>query len=419
MTQSAAELTSIPASMAPAFSWVRNGAAAKVMAALNAESPAAARFVGGCVRDSLFDITPKDIDIATQLTPDRVTEALRAAGLGVAPTGIEHGTVTGIADHQGVEITTLRADVSTDGRRATVAFTKDWAEDAARRDFTMNALYLTAELQLFDPVGGLADARASQVRFIGDPDRRIREDYLRILRFFRFSARFADAFDEAGRDACARLKEGMSVLSAERVGDELEKILALPTAERAVAEMIASGVLRQVWNVEPNLATFRNLKAMAPDAPPPLGLAALYDAEDCDVNGQSIDRTLRLSNAHGARRKAVVANAKRLSSGMDLASMRVALYQIGTERWDDAVLLAAARGQLDDTQLRAFRDLPERWTPPVFPIGGRDVLAAGVAKGPMVAKILDETERRWMDEGFPDGARALEILQSILSDHPH
>ena len=191
------------------FSWLTAPHLVKVIAALEAAEPHSARFVGGCVRDSLLGAKPKDFDVATALTPDAATAALKAAGLGVAPTGVEHGTVTAIADHKGVEVTTLRADVSTDGRRATVAFTRDWATDAGRRDFTVNAIYLTPDAKLYDPVGGVADAMAKRVRFIGAPEARIREDYLRILRFFRFSARFCETFDAAGLAACAALKDGM------------------------------------------------------------------------------------------------------------------------------------------------------------------------------------------------------------------
>ncbi|NJM35940.1 MAG: CCA tRNA nucleotidyltransferase, partial [Rhodomicrobium sp.] len=200
--------------------------ASTVVAALETARPGGARFVGGCVRDSLLGVPFKDIDVATTLRPDEVVGALRDAGLRSAPTGIEHGTVTGIVSGVGVEITTLRADVSTDGRRATVAFTTDWAVDARRRDFTLNALYATPHYEVFDAVGGLEDLAAKRVRFIDAPRDRIREDYLRILRFFRFSARFAGGFDENGLRACAEERAGLKRLSAERVGDEMSSILA-------------------------------------------------------------------------------------------------------------------------------------------------------------------------------------------------
>ncbi|MHA7873403.1 MAG: tRNA nucleotidyltransferase/poly(A) polymerase family protein, partial [Hyphococcus sp.] len=180
------------------FDWLDAPHLKKVMTALDSARQGASRYVGGCVRDSLFGERPKDFDIATMLKPEEVMHALSVAGLGAAPTGLDHGTITAIADHRGVEVTTLRADVSTDGRRAVVAFTEDWSVDASRRDFRINALYLTPDAKLFDPVGGLDDIAGRQVRFIGDAEQRIREDYLRILRFFRFSARFSGVFDQDG-----------------------------------------------------------------------------------------------------------------------------------------------------------------------------------------------------------------------------
>ncbi len=386
------------------------------MSALETAAPGASRFVGGCVRDSLLGIQPHDVDIATQLRPEETTAALHAAGLGAAPTGLDHGTVTGIADHVGVEITTLRADVSTDGRRASVAFSQDWRVDAERRDFTMNALYLTPDRLLFDPVGGLADLEAGRVRFIGDAHTRIREDYLRILRFFRFSARFAARFDAQGLRACARLSDGVGGLSAERVGDEFCKILTLSNAAAACEKMAETSVMAAVWPGRADVGRLARLKALDPDAPAPLGLAALFGDRDRDGDGdgdgaeRTIDAALRLSNADAARRKAAVRSAAGIDHSMDARSARALLYRLGAEAWRDAVLLAAAQMETPPPGWRDLRELPSRWTPPPFPLGGRDVLAAGVEKGPRVAAVLKAVEDRWIAEDFPHADRAREIL---------
>lgn len=405
-------LKPLPRDIAQRFSWTKDARIERVIAALEAVERDCVRFVGGCVRDGFLGVEPEDIDLATTLTPERVIAALKAAHLGVAPTGVEHGTVTAISDHKGVEVTTLRADVSTDGRRATVAFTRDWKVDAERRDFTVNALYLTPSLDLFDPVGGLADLDARRVRFIGDPDRRIEEDYLRILRFFRFSARFASAFDEPGLEACTRLKDGIKRLSAERVGDELTKLLSLPAPAASLAKMVAAGILGEVWGAEPDLETFFRMKAIAPGAPAPLGLAALYGK-----SGEGVDARLRLSNAQSHRRRAAVDNAARVDRGFDEKSARASLYRMGADAWRDACLLAEAsflaRAKTDaarDDALLKLADLPDRWPPPPLPFSGKDALAAGLSEGPNVAAAIKAAERRWIDEDFPPRERAFEIF---------
>lgn len=397
------------------FPWADDARVMRVIAALEAREAGAARFVGGCVRDSLLGLAPKDIDIATPLTPDVVMAALSAAGLGVAPTGVEHGTVTAIADHLPVEVTSLRADVATDGRRATVAFTRDWAVDAARRDFTVNALYLTPSKQLFDPVGGVADLKARKLRFIGAAEDRIREDYLRILRFFRFSARFAEGFDTAGLAACASLKDGIGRLSAERIGDELSKLLSLPTPQDAVRAMSDSGVLAEIWEAKVDVKSLDRLKQIDPSAPPALALAALFGADD-----KGLDARLRLSNAIAARRKGAVANAAIVSALMDERAARAALYRMGVAAWRDAVLLAealkdSAGGDVQDNDLQRLASLPDRWPPPAFPLSGKDVLAAGVEAGPAVAAIIRAAEARWIAEDFPKEARAREIFNEEIS----
>lgn len=409
MTRKAADLRALSAEEEAHFGWAKSTPVAKIVAALEAERPGVARFVGGCVRDSLLGVAPKDVDIATSLKPEDVVSALKKARLRAAPTGIDHGTVTGIAGGVGVEITTLRADVSTDGRRATVAFTDDWETDARRRDFTLNAIYLTTEGALFDPVGGVADLRAGRVRFIGAPRDRIREDYLRILRFFRFSARFANAFDEAGLAACREEKAGIKKLSAERVGDELSKILALPRAPVVVEEMIRAGVLAEVWPAPPAPEIFANLKRLVPAAKAPLGLAALWGE-----GGEGIDASLRLSNADAARRRGALKAAKAIGPATPAREARVALYRCGDEAFRNGAALAAARGGADASALARLVEIADRHAPPPFPFSGKDVIALGVAAGPRVAAALRAAEEAWIAEDFPGTERAREILENAV-----
>lgn len=402
-------LAPLPPAAQARFHWMRDPRVLKIVRALTAGDENAARFVGGCVRDSLLGHAPKDIDLATTLTPPQVIDALHKAGLGAAPTGLDHGTVTAIADHFPVEVTTLRADVSTDGRRATVAFTTDWATDARRRDFTINALYLTPSLALYDPAGGGGDLAGRRVRFIGAPEDRIREDYLRILRFFRFSARFADAFDSDGLAACGALRDGVRRLSAERVGDETMKILALPGAALAVEAMIASGVLGEVWPAPASVATLARAKSIAPDAPAPIGLAALWGEQ-----GDGVDARLRLSNADGQRRRRAVSRAPAIKEAMTDQAIRAAIYRFGKEGFEDALLLARARA----ADLAAFdrhASLASSFTPPPPPFSGHDVLAAGVPEGPGVAAALAAAEARWIEEDFPAPARARTILAEEIA----
>lgn len=391
------------------FQWIAAAPVQKILRALTDADAGAARFVGGCVRDSLLGVKPKDIDLATTLTPDAVTAALQAAGLHAAPTGVEHGTVTAIADHFPIEVTSLRADVSTDGRRATVAFTTDWETDARRRDFTINALYLTPDLALYDPVGGAADLDGRRVRFIGAPEDRIREDYLRVLRFFRFSARFAAAFDPAGLAACSALKAGLAKLSAERVGDELTKILALGDAARAMQAMIDTGVLDAVWPAPASLETLAKLKATAPDAPAPLGLAALFGEK-----GEGIDARLRLSNADGQRRRRAVERAPAIGPGLSDQAIRALIYRFGADGFRDALLLAEATSP-DGADFSRHRALGAAFAAPSLPVTGYDALAAGLSEGPQIAAVLAATEARWIAEDFPPPARAKAILAEEIS----
>ena len=393
-----------------AFSWLEKPYLKAVVAALAAAAPSGSRFVGGCVRDSLMGAAPKDFDIATVLTPQEVIEAVKAAGLRAAPTGIDHGTITVIADHRGVEVTTLRADVSTDGRRATVAFTKDWAVDAARRDFTINAIYLTSDGYLFDPAGGLPDIQSRSVRFIGDAEARIREDYLRILRFFRFGARFSDEFDREGLAAVTRLRDGVTSLSAERIGAEFARILSLPRAAFALEAMAQAGVLEKIWPTPADIDAVRRIKDLAADASPPVILAALFgDA------GDGIGAALRLSNAEKATRNAALKGATLVENGLEDKAVRALMYRLGRDVFFDAIAVAGATGKIDIKEYARLSAVGDAWVPPPTPFSGKKVLAYGVKPGPDIADILTAAEAAWIAEDFPPDPRPALILAEIIA----
>ncbi|WEK39912.1 MAG: CCA tRNA nucleotidyltransferase [Candidatus Brevundimonas colombiensis] len=383
--------------------WLEASATRAVMAALEAAGgPGCARFVGGCVRNSLLDQPVDDIDIATVLTPNQTTAALKAAGLKAVPTGVEHGTVTGVSERRPYEITTLRRDVETDGRRAVVAFTHDWAEDAARRDFRLNALYADAAGQVFDPTGGgLADAAAGRIVFVGEAETRIREDYLRILRFFRFYAWYGrGAPDAAGLAACAALKGGMDQLSAERVSKELLKLLAAPDPRATVQVMAEAGVLAQVLPQVQPLTLFQAMCDVTPD--PVLRLSALLPAETSAVAG--VAGALRLSNAQRDRLTAAVADGPAVAPDMGAARARAAVYRLGRGAFEDRLARAEAA---DGGDGRVLRQLAADWTPPKPPVNGRDLARLGVTPGPETGRLLKAFEDGWIADDFPaDGHEA-------------
>lgn len=364
------------------------------------------RFVGGAVRDTLLDIPVADLDLATALSPEAVLARLRAAGIRAVPTGLQHGTITAVLDSGPVEVTTLRRDVATDGRHATVAFTDDWREDAARRDFTINALYADpGSGALFDFFGGLDDLAARRVRFIGDPLRRIAEDHLRILRFFRFLARFGDAPDPDGLDACTARARDLMALSRERIRDELLKLLVAREAVAVVALMLERGILAPVV---PEIATAERLAALATreaqfgaPADPIRRLAALLprDAAGADLIGAR----LKLSNAQ--RKRLVLALTE---GGTDDA--RALAYRIGRDSAEDRLLLAA-----EDAALAAGWTALSGWEVPRLPLTGGALVARGLAKGPDVARALRAIEGRWIAEGFPDAARVDAIADDVVA----
>lgn len=392
-----------------------------VMEALEARGYAGcARFVGGCVRNTLLGQPIDDIDIATTLTPDQVTEALEAAGIRSVPTGVDHGTVTAVSEGRPYEITTLRRDVSTDGRRAVVAFTQSWEEDAVRRDFRLNALYADRQGRVFDPTGeGVADARAGRIVFVGDAMTRIREDYLRILRYFRFHAWYGKGeADPAALAACKALKGMLSGRAAERTQKELLKLLAAPDPRGALRLMAATSVLSAVLPQVKALTRFENLVAIESehffDIDAELRLASLLP-DDPNVAQDTAER-LRLSNALKDRLVAAAGREPRIVSWMSPRETRRAVYRLGGRTFADRVKLAWATSDRPTaaSQWRALIPLAETWTPPAFPLTGEDVVNAGVPRGPMVGQVLREIEDWWIDLDFlDDRMAAVERLKAV------
>lgn len=392
-----------------------------VIAALEARGvPGCARFVGGCVRNTLMGKPIDDIDIATTLTPDQVIEALHAAGLRAVPTGVDHGTVTAISGGKPYEVTTLRRDVETDGRRAVVSFTQDWGEDAQRRDFRFNALYVDIHGQLYDPTGeGVNDAREGRVVFVGDATTRIREDYLRILRFFRFHAWYGRGeADHEALAACKALKDGVEGLAAERIQKELLKLLAADDPRAALRLMAATSVLSSILPVVTSLARFEALMTIQTEQlfenDPELRLAALIP-HDPTIASELAER-LRLSNALKERLVAAVGKSPRITSWMSPRETRRAVYALGARTFADRVKLAWAGADRTAAtpQWRGLLALGESWTPPPFPLTGEDVLKAGVPKGPMVGEVMREVETWWIDQDFiEDKFSVIERLKAV------
>jgi poly(A) polymerase len=376
--------------------WTKRAGLAALRRTLGAEN---IRWVGGAVRDGLLGIPVHDVDCATVLRPEAVIDRCTNAGIRTVPTGIEHGTITAVLEDGPVEVTTLRHDVSTDGRRATIRYAGDWQDDAARRDFTINALYAHPNtLEIFDYFGGLGDLAARRVRFIGDPRQRIAEDHLRILRYYRFQARFGAQLDPGAEDACAQMAAMLKGLSRERIASELLALLALPDPHPTIARMHARGVLGVVLPeaCAAHVAALARLVGAEREqrvAPESLRRLAALLPPSRDV-AETVAARLRLSKAQRAR---LVTAAER--SPGDATRIRALAYRVGTTGAVDRLLLAG----------HDARPLAE-WEPPVFDLKGGEVVARGVAAGPQVAKILQAVERRWIAEDFPDAARLRQIL---------
>ena len=363
------------------------------------------RFVGGAVRDALLGLPVSDLDLATCLLPEEVSRRVNAAGFKAVPTGIAHGTVTAVLPSGPVEVTTLRRDVSTDGRRATVAFTSDWREDAARRDFTINALSADpASGEVHDYFGGLDDIQVGLVRFIGDPLARIAEDHLRILRFFRFHARFGQgAPDPAGLAACAARANDLMALSRERIAQELLKLLSVIDPVPTVALMVEHGIFAAVIP-EIDAASVGRLARLitrerAYGGDPLRRLAALLPADPA------------LAEAVGARLKLSKAQRKRLTAaaqGGEPGPARPLAHSIGLESARDRILLHAAH---PDEGMAVL----DHWSVPRFPLGGGELVSLGLSAGPVVAATMQAIERRWVEEGFPDLSRVREIADEEVA----
>jgi poly(A) polymerase len=378
-----------------------------------------ARVVGGAVRNALLGLPHGDVDLATTALPAEVTRRAEEAGFKAVPTGIAHGTVTVVADGRPFEVTTLREDVETFGRHATVKFGRDWERDAQRRDFTMNALSLTADGRLHDYVDGLADIKARRVRFIGDAASRIREDYLRILRFFRFHAWYGEfAPDAAGLHAAIVERAGLEFLSRERVRMELMKLLLAPGATDALAVMADAGLLGPLIGGVPYVASFDNITRaeelcmFEPDATRRLGALGVWIAEDTE----RLSERLRLTNAEHAR-LAALDGWWRISPAMEEAAARELIYRVGPDAFTDRVLIAWSRAP-QGAQDRAWCQLallPQRWSAPKFPLRAADFMARGVEQGPVLGSALARAEEVWIRLGFPMGRKALdEILNHTL-----
>jgi poly(A) polymerase len=361
----------------------------KVLGATESES----RFVGGAVRDTLLGIDVADVDIATRLPPQEVIERLQDARIKAVPTGLAHGTITAVTPAGPVEVTTLRRDVSTDGRHAIIAYTDDWREDAARRDFTMNG-------EIFDYFGGLDDLAARRVRFIGDPLQRIAEDHLRILRFFRFHARFGTTIDEAGLDACTARANDLMALSRERIASEVLKLLVAPNAVPVVALMVERGIFRAVLpeidaQGAARLDVLAEREADAGFAPDPIRRLAMTIAP---AAAEAVGARLKLSNVD--RKRLIAATA-----GPGAEGPLALAYRVGVAGAVDRLLVAGE-------DVSAIKD----WTPPAFPFSGGALVERGLRKGPDVAAMLRRVETQWITEGFPDAERVAIIADELVAE---
>ncbi|MFC3784835.1 poly(A) polymerase [Sphingopyxis italica] len=389
----------------PAAEWRERPGLRRIVAALTAGG-GAVKAVGGAVRDTLLGLPVADIDLATPLLPEEVTRRLAAADIKVIPTGIAHGTVTAIASGDRHEITTLRRDVETDGRRATVAFADDWQGDAARRDFTINALYADPDTgEIDDWFGGLADLDAGRVAFIGDAATRIAEDHLRILRFYRFAARFGRGeLDPVSHAAVVTARQSLKSLSRERIADELLKILALPDPRAIVGRMAADGIFAVLLpELDAGFAAafdrlVANERTAAAAVTPLRRLAALLPGDPAVA--EQVASRLRLST----RQRKHLAALGRHRADVERPIRQLA-HAIGADAARDVHLLAG-----DPAAIEALSD----WAVPQLPLKGGDIVARGVAAGPEVARILKAVEAQWVAEDFPGAPRVAELVDQKI-----
>jgi poly(A) polymerase len=398
--------------------WLAGGALPRLLEVLDRDGEDA-RVVGGAVRNALLSAPIAEVDVATTAVPEEVVRRVEAAGFKAVPTGIEHGTVTVVIDKHPFEVTTLRRDVETYGRHAKVAFGRDWRADAERRDFTINSLSVTRDGTVYDYVGGLKDLAARRVRFIGDARQRIEEDYLRILRFFRFHAAYGEGHvDPAGLSACIAGRDGLEQLSRERLRQELMKLLVAPHATATLAEMGYAGLLHRVLGTVPLVAGFENMAkaeaAIGATADPVrrLGALAVIIPEQAELLWQR----LRLTNAEHARLTSVGETWHRTAPGDEQAA-RALLYRLAPEKMTDTALLAWARSQANahDKAWHALATLPQRWTAPVFPLKAADFIKRGLTPGPALGAALAAAEDAWIAAGFPGDQAALDALAAAAA----
>ena len=384
--------------------WMQTAEVLALFAALPAGS---LRFVGGCVRNAIWNEPVGDIDLACQLDPEAVTSALDTAKIRYVPTGIEHGTVTAVIDGTPYEITSLRRDVETDGRRATVAYTTDWAEDAQRRDMTINALYADLSGRVFDPTGlGLEDMQSRKFRFVGQADDRVREDYLRILRFFRFLAWYGgqEKVDAASLKACREHQSGIKTLSVERIWMEMKKLLSAPNPVRACHIMLTNGILETVFPEANNvdgleaLVKLETREGIAPD--PLLRIMAMSAREPLQM--ALLAKRLKMSKLETSRLRGWADDDAQLSTNMAERDKLAAIYKSGKSVIYDRTRLRAA-GETDPIQSArwmALAALAMEWEVPIFPLTGRDLTDVGVPTGPAMGKALKALEALWVRSGF-------------------
>jgi len=395
--------------------WLASGGLPRLLAVLDCEGEEA-RVVGGAVRNALLDMPIAEIDVATTAVPDEVVKRVTAAGFKPVPTGIEHGTVTVVIDKHPFEVTTLRKDVETYGRHAKVEFGRDWKADAERRDFTINALSATRDGSVYDYVGGLDDLGQRRVRFIGDPAKRIAEDYLRILRFFRFHAAYgtSDHPDAAGLTACIAGRDGLDQLSRERVRMELLKLVVAPHAVPTLISMTDAGLLLRVLGGVGYLASFENMAKVEaaigaePNAVRRLGALAVAIPEDAERLWQK----LRLANNEHERLASMGESWGRISPLYGEKAAKALLYRLRPQNFTDRVLLGWARSAASahDVEWRALATLPQRWTAPVFPLKAADFMKRGIPQGPALGAALAAAEQAWIAAGFPDDQPALDAI---------
>ncbi|MGI9521456.1 MAG: CCA tRNA nucleotidyltransferase [Hyphomicrobiaceae bacterium] len=379
--------------------WLEKASTQRVLSVLEAAG-FSSRVVGGAIRNAILGRPVRDLDIATVARPKEILSIAAKADLKAIPTGLAHGTVTIVSDGEPIEVTTLRTDVEAHGRHATVAFTSDWVADAQRRDFTMNAIYCDASGVIFDPVGGYEDALSGRVRFIGDPDARIREDYLRILRFFRIFAEYADEdIDAFGRDACIRERCGLRALSAERIQQELTKLLVAPRAYDAVCLLVDYGLMGEILPAVPHLARYERLLKVAVPATSAVRLGMLTLEGKDDV--ERIADRLKLSK-RCRKEMDIVARALGAKSSPSLLDAKRWLYEHGEAGFAIWIAVAQARSPIAkiDTDWETINALPNAWSPPVFPLTGADALALGAREGPSVGQALREIEEMWIASDF-------------------